>query len=112
MVTLGLIFAGCAACDAATPAGYLGLGKYREYTCSQLEQEARRISSQVPAPHGQKDFRPLSGVIKGSKTIVMWPDAIGGVSKESSTLKEKMREVEEASIQSQCSIEFRRPPHN
>ena len=90
-------------------------GDYRKLTCPQLEQEGRAIS--------KRGFK-LSGLeaglggMDGSKTspaiVIVWPSAAPvGDGKRSETLAVALRQmeaVEQASIASQCSIRFQRPP--
>jgi hypothetical protein len=84
--------------------GYTGLGKYRDYTCPQLVQEARKLSLQAVRLSGQRVIRrPDAG------NVLIWPDELEGPAADVSLVKEQMRMIENASVQSQCSIEFRRP---
>jgi hypothetical protein len=59
--------------------------------------------------------RPGEVATSHEKTIVSWPDElnVGGTltSEEAAPIREQMFAIEEASIQSQRSIEFRRSPN-
>ena len=92
-----------------TPSTYVGLGNYRDYTCTQIAQEARKVSLNI----GNIAANRLGEVTTSpGKTTVSWPEElkVGGrlTSEEAVLIREQMIAIEEASIQSQCSIEFRR----
>jgi hypothetical protein len=90
-------------------AGYAGLGKYRDYTCSQLALEARKLSLQAVRLSGQRVIRHPDD--SDVRNVLVWPDELEGASADIPLVKEQMRMIENASVQSQCSIEFRRPQH-
>lgn len=46
---------------------------------------------------------------RDARNVLVWPDELEGASADISLVKEQMRVIENASVQSQCSIEFRRP---
>jgi hypothetical protein len=99
--------------SAEPPGTFGGLGKYRDYTCSQLAQEARNVSLKVVGLSGKKAADRLSEVTTGpEKTSVIWPEELKAsgtlTSGEAVLIREQMFTIEEASIQGQCSIEFRR----
>lgn len=91
------------------------LNDYRKLTCPQLEQEGRAISKRGFTLSG---LEAGSGGVDGSKTspaiVIVWPSvAPVGSEKRSDTLaaaSRQMEAVEQASIASQCSIQFQRPP--
>ena len=86
---------------------------YRNLTCAQLEQEGRAISKKGFVLSGQD--AGLGGVA-GTKTapaiVIVWPPnpAIDGKHSENLALALKqMDAIEQASIESQCTIRFQRP---
>lgn len=90
------------------------LNDYRKLTCPQLEQEGRAISKRGFTLSG---LEAGLGGVDGSKTspaiVTVWPAAPVGSEKRSDTLaaaSRQMEAVEQASIASQCSIRFQRPP--
>ena len=87
-------------------AGYTGLGKYRDDTCPQFVQEVRKLSLQAVRLRGQRVIRHPDDNAAGN--VLVWPDEFEGLSADVSTVKEQMRMIENASVKSHCSIEFRR----
>ena len=91
------------------------LNDYRKLTCSQLEQEGRAISKRGFTLSG---MQAGVGGVDGSKTasavVMVWPSTPpGGDKKRSDSLGAALRQmeaVEQASVESQCSIRFQRPP--
>jgi hypothetical protein len=88
---------------------------YRKLTCSELAQEGRAISkrgfmlSGLEAGLGGRD-----GTATAPAIVIVWPatpPADGRKRPENLALARKQMEaVEQASIASQCSIRFQRPP--
>jgi hypothetical protein len=105
--------AGCAPSLAQTSSANLLANSYREFTCNQLAQEGRAISkkgfvaSGLLAGQGGSDATEKAPAI-----IVVWPVPLGD-KQQSDTLAlaySQMNALERASISSQCSIRFQRPP--
>jgi hypothetical protein len=88
---------------------------YRKSTCSELAQEGRAISkrgfvlSGLEAGLGGKD-----GTATAPAIVIVWPATSPvGDRKRSEKLAlalKQMEAIEQASIASQCSIRFQRPP--
>jgi len=93
------------------------LNDYRKLTCPQLEQEGRTISKRGFALSG---LEAGLGGVDSTKTspaiVIVWPStAPAGDGKRPEVLAmalKQMEAVEQASIASQCSIRFQRPPGN
>ena len=98
---------------AAEPSPAISPGSYRALTCPQIVQEARAVS--------RKGF-VLSGLAPGtggtdntdtkSAIIIVWPASASGSADKMSRLRyaeSQIDALEQASIESQCSIEFKRP---
>jgi hypothetical protein len=105
LATVGLNCSAAFALDLASD--------YRNLTCTQLEQEGRAISVRGFVLSG---LDPGLGGVAGTKTapatIIIWPPSptIDGKRSESLALALKQMEaVEQASVQSQCSIRFQSP---
>lgn len=113
--TISAMVGAFAPASANPPATYLSLGKYREYTCPQLAEEAQGISKRVMALSGEKQTSSHPATVTGNQQIVVWPSALDDSGKQASgeiaLAKEQLLAIEDASIQSQCEIEFRRPTH-
>ena len=84
---------------------------YRNLTCTQLEQEGRAISKRGFLLSG---LEAGVGGVDGSKTatavVVLWPARDGLRSDNLVLASRQMEAIEQASIASQCSIRFQRPP--
>jgi hypothetical protein len=88
---------------------------YRKLTCLQIEQEGRRISRQgfalVGLPAGTGG---IQGSRSSSATVIVWPTPshlAGAKLAELAQAAGQMNALEQASINSQCSIDFQRPPN-
>jgi hypothetical protein len=88
---------------------------YRNLTCTQLEQEGHATSKRGFALSG---LEAGVGRVDGSKTatavVILWPStppAGDGMRSDNLALASRQMEaIEQASIASQCSIRFQRPP--
>ncbi len=84
--------------------------QYRHLTCAQLEQEGRAISKRGFALSG---LDPGLGGAAGTKlapaVIIVWPAFDGKRSEDLALAVKQMDAIEQASIESQCSIRFQRP---
>jgi len=88
---------------------------YREFTCRQMAQEGRAISkrgfaaSGLPAGRGGADSSELAPAV-----VIVWPvSSQAGDRQQSDKIalaNKEMDALEKASIESQCSIRFQRPP--
>jgi hypothetical protein len=88
-------------------------GKYRFLTCSQIVQEARSVSRKGFVLSGlQPGTGGTDNTATNSAVIIVWP-ALGNSSADTTA---KLRyaagqidALEDASVASQCSIQFKRP---
>jgi hypothetical protein len=88
---------------------------YREFTCLQLAQEGRAVSkrgfaaSGLPAGPGGSDSTEKAPAI-----VIVWPVSSQAGDKQQSDkialANTEMDALEQASVASQCSIRFQRPP--
>jgi hypothetical protein len=88
---------------------------YRKMTCPELEQEGRAISKRGFVLSGLKaGLGGSDGTRLTPATVIVWPVTSPiGDKQQSDNLAlalKQMDAVEEASIASQCSIRFQRPP--
>jgi hypothetical protein len=104
---------GCAPSLAQTSSANLLANSYREFTCIQLAQEGRAISKRGFVASGLVARQSGSDATeKAPAIIVVWP-VPSGDRQQSDTLAladSQMNALEQASIASQCSIRFQRPP--
>src|ERR1700742_2057036 len=107
---LTLLLSPCAGSAQSAP---ISPRTYRDFTCAQLVQEGRAVS--------RKGFL-LSGLQPGnggtdsteakSAVIIVWPASKNSSVERLSALKyaeSQIDALEEASVASQCSIQFQRP---
>jgi hypothetical protein len=90
---------------------HVGLGKYRDYTCPQLTEEARKVSLRIlgsPADKIVKRFGESKGNVEG--IVLSWPETLDAklTAEEAVLIRQQMAAIEEATIQAQCSIQLRR----
>jgi hypothetical protein len=101
--------------SANPPSTYLSSGKYREYTCPQLAEEAQSISRRVMALSGETQPSSHPAPVAGDEHVIIWPSALDDgherTSEPMARAKEQMLAIEDASIQRQCDIEFLRSTH-
>jgi hypothetical protein len=94
-------------------ATYVSPLNYESFSCSQVEQEARRVSSRTAQIAGVQDANAQGdAVATGVALVLFWPAAffVGGdreTAAELSRLKGEMEALEQASIQKNCGITFR-----
>jgi hypothetical protein len=94
---------------------YSSSNDYRKFTCAELAQEGRTISKRGFMLSGLKAGLGGSDSTETTPAIVMvWPaTSATGDRQQSENLAlalMQMEAVEQASMESQCSIRFQRPP--
>ncbi len=113
MVVCGLSSA-CASSSKDIAATYVSPIQYSSYSCRQIGEEASRLSSRAAVAAGVQDEKRTGDAIATTAAIVVfWPAAffIGGdnaQTAELARLKGEMEALEQASIQKNCGIQFRR----
>jgi hypothetical protein len=87
---------------------------YQRLTCPQIVQEGRSISRKGFALSG---LRPGTGgsnvTATNSAIVIVWPAPLNASAEKMANLRyadTQMDALEQASIASQCSIQFQRPP--
>ena len=115
IATISSMAGALAPASATTPSTYFSSGKYRDYSCPQLAQEAQTVAARVMVLSGEKPTNSNPAVAAGSENVVAWPSALDDSHNQASTemaaAREQMLAIEDASIQSQCDIEFVRSTH-
>jgi len=87
---------------------------YRAMTCLQIAQEGREVSkrgfaaSGLPAGRGGSDLTEAAPAV-----VIVWPvsSRAGDKQHKIALANNEMDALEQASIASQCSIRFQRPPN-
>jgi hypothetical protein len=114
-VTLATAALSCTSGRAQQLPAHSSLGDYRKLTCTQLAQEGRAISKRGFLLSGLKaGLGGSDGTETAPAIVIVWPATPPVGDKQRSenlvlTVKQ-MEAIEQASMESQCSIRFQRPP--
>jgi hypothetical protein len=110
---LATSLAACSSSADKIVGSYVSPLQYQSFSCSQLGEEAQRISARVSQVSGVQDQKASNdAVATGVAVILFWPAAfmIGGNDQntaELGRLKGEFEAVEKAAIQKNCGIQFR-----
>ncbi len=118
IIVAGAAFAlcGCASGADKVMATYVSPLQYQNYSCSQLGEEAQRISARVAQTSGVQDAKATNdAIVTTAAVIVFWPAAflVGGDDQntaELARLKGEFETIEKVSIQKNCGLQFRKEP--
>ena len=114
VVVVGAILAGGGPILAETKSTYVPPLAYLNYDCPQLVLEARALSTRSATLAGVRQS-DRTGDSDTNSTVIPWPRAFSLVGDENiadklALMRGQMLAIEEASVRSQCSIQFQRPP--
>lgn len=107
---------GCAERSENITSSYVSPAIYQNLNCRQISEEAQRLNSRAAQAAGVQDSQAQGdAVATGVALVLFWPAAffIGGNRQnaaELARLRGELEAVEQASIQKNCNIEFRREP--
>ena len=113
---LGAALSACASSSDKITAAYVSPIQYQNYSCSQLGEEAARVSARVAQLSGIQDQKASNdALITGVAIVVFWPAAFfvngnGENASELARLKGEFEAIEKASIQKSCGIQFQKAP--
>ena len=111
-----LSLAGCATSPDNITASYVSPIQYSSYSCSQLREEAARVSSRAIEMAGvQSNKATGDAVAMGVGMVLFWPSLFfikgdGTTAAEVARLKGEMDAIEQASVKRKCGIEFKKSP--
>jgi len=114
-VTFATAALSCTSGRAQELPAYSSSSDYRKLTCTELAQEGRAISKRGFMLSGLKaGLGGSDGTKTAPAVVIVWPatSPVGDGQRSENlalTLKQ-MEAVEQASMESQCSIRFQRPP--
>jgi len=114
-LSASLAIAGCASSADNVKATYVSPLTYKNFSCQQISQEARRISRRVAEVSGTQDKNATSdAVVTGIAIVVFLPAAFllegdGQTAAELGRLKGEFEALEEASVKKGCNIKFAKP---
>lgn len=103
---------GCASSSEKIAAQYVSPVQYQAFTCSQLAEEARRISSRVAQLSGAQDQKASNdALLTAAAVVVFWPAAFfvggdGATAAELGRLKGELEAVDRASVQKNCGLQI------
>jgi len=109
---VGFTLSACAENSQNVQSSYVSPVNYQSFSCSQIEQEARRVAARTSQVAGVQDQNAQGdAVATGVALVLFWPAAffVGGDKEnaaELSRLKGEMEALEQASIQKNCGIVF------
>ena len=108
--------AGCATSPDNITAAYVSPMQYESYSCSQLREEATRVSARaIQATGAQSSKASGDAVAMGVGLILFWPSLFfikgdGTTAAEVARLKGEMDAIEQASVRKKCGIQFQKAP--
>jgi hypothetical protein len=110
-----MILSGCAQSANDIAPAYVSPIAYSSYTCSQISEEAARLSARAAEATGVQNSKATGDAVATGAAIIFWPallfikgDSTTGA--ELARLKGEMQAIEDASIQKKCNISFRATP--
>jgi hypothetical protein len=115
VLPLAAALGACASSSKEITAQYVSPIQYQAYSCHQLGEEARVISSRAAQTAGAQDQKVTNDAIATTVGIVVfWPALFmvkgdGATAYELGRLKGEMEAIERASIQKNCGIKFEKP---
>jgi hypothetical protein len=113
-IVVASVLSACASNPDNITATYVSPGQYNSYSCSQLREEASRVSVRAAQITGAQSSKATSdAVVMGAGLILFWPALFflkgdGTTAAEVARLKGEMEAVEHASIQKKCGIQFQK----
>ncbi|WP_460449076.1 hypothetical protein [Alsobacter sp. SYSU BS001988] len=106
--------AACASRSENIAAAYVSPVSYQSWSCSQISEEAARVSSRAAQLAGVQDSKATGdAVATGVGVVLFWPALFfikgeGATAGELARLKGEMEAIEQVSVQKRCGIQFRR----
>ena len=115
-VAAAFVASGCASSSDKIAAAYVSPQQYESYSCTQLAEEAQRVSARAATLAGVQDQKSTNDAIATGVAIVLfWPAAfmIGGndqTTAELGRLKGEFETIEMVSVRKNCAHQFQRAP--
>ncbi|MFY0613097.1 MAG: hypothetical protein JXQ99_16320 [Hyphomicrobiaceae bacterium] len=107
------LMAGCSSSAKNIAPSYVSPIIYQDYDCSQLAQEAQRVTSAAQRAAGIQDEKANNdAVATGVAVVLFWPAAFmvsggdGQTAAELAKLRGQKEAIEQAAIQKKCGISF------
>ena len=114
-IVTSVLVLSCSPGMAQTSPKYVPSSVYHAFSCDQLVREGRSVSKRGFAASGLREGQGGSDATTTASAIVrVWPEKAHGVDKQQSDnlalADGQMNAIEQASVESQCSIRFQRQP--
>ncbi len=107
------LLAACSSSAKNIAPSYISPVVYQDYDCSQLAQEAQRVSSHAARAAGVQDEKASNdAVATGVAVVLFWPAAFfvsggdGQNAAELAKLRGQKEAIEQAAIQKKCGLVF------
>jgi len=113
-----LVLSGCAKSADSISAAYVSPLQYESYSCTQLSEEAARVSARAIQVSGEQNSKATNDAVATTVgAIVFWPALFfikgdGATAQEVARLKGEMDGIEQASIKKRCGIQFQKSKTN
>ncbi len=110
------LLTGCATSSAEIGPQYVSPIAYQSFTCSQIAEEAQRVSGRAAQLAGVQDSKATNDqVAMGVGLILFWPSLLfvkgdGQTAAELARLKGEYDALEQESIRKNCGIRFEHGP--
>ena len=105
---------GCASSSKNIAPSYVSPIVYQDHDCTQLAQEAQRVSENAARAAGIQDEKANSDALAtGVAVVLFWPAAFfvsggdGQTAAELAKLRGQKEAIEQASIKKRCDIRFK-----
>jgi len=114
LASVGFVLASCAKDASQIPPMYVPPYQYERLKCTQLAEEAQRVSASAAQAAGiQNENASRDAFATGVAIVIFWPAAffIGGYDQntaELARLRGEMEAIEEVAARKHCNIQFRR----
>ena len=115
---VGALLAGCAQSSNQIGAAYVSPVLYESYSCTQLGEEAERVSARAAQLAGQLDQKATNDAVAvGVGLVLFWPALllIGGNGPEGpefARLKGQKEAIEQAAARRSCKLKFQTKSKN
>lgn len=117
VLTVAVIVGGCASSAKNIAPAYISPIVYQNYDCTQLSEEAQRVTVNAQRVAGIQDEKATNdAVATGVAVVLFWPAAFfvsggdGQMAAELAKLRGQKDAIEQVAIQKKCSFSFQNEP--
>ena len=116
-LTVAVVVGGCASSAKNIAPAYISPIVYQNYDCTQLSEEAQRVTANAQRVAGIQDEKATNdAVATGVAVVLFWPAAFfvsggdGQTAAELAKLRGQKEAIEQVAIQKKCSFSFQNAP--